>query len=119
MNELYIQLQYIEKYVDKWMCRNDGVLTQTMTEEWNVERTEDIRETKKNENEKAKRDETLCRRSKERSSEFTHARHRRLYVAGKHKTSDGYILNFFITCFVYASNYKWSCLCGNISVHFY
>jgi len=44
-------------------------------------------------NEKTERDETM---QKEQGKKFTHAR-RRLYVAGKHKTSDDYILNFFIT----------------------
>lgn len=97
MNERYIQLQYIEKYVDKRMCRNDGVLTQQRLRNGTWKGQKIYEKRRRNENEKAKKDETLCRRSKKRSSEFTHARHRRLYVAGKHKTSDGYILNFFIT----------------------
>lgn len=72
----------------------------------------------KNEGEKAKRAKHR-RRSEERSGEFTHARRRRFYVAGKHKDIGRPYSEFLHYWFMYASNYKQSCLCGNISAHFY
>lgn len=75
-------------WTNTYVKKRWGSSRKTAAEEWNVERRKDVREMRMKRRKETKLQE-------ERSSEFTHAR-RRLYVAGKHKTSDGYILNFFI-----------------------
>lgn len=100
-------------------ARTNGCAEMGKLAKQRLERRDDVRGNgEKNEGEKAKRAKHR-RRSEERSGEFTHARRRRFYVVGKHKDIGRPYSEFLHYWFMYASNYKQSCLCGNISAHFY
>lgn len=113
-----------------YVRRRLGSTREIVAEEWNMlRRRGGIRALKKErgrarerererekavENKKMVRDEGRSFTRARGSGEFTHAECQRLYVAGKRKTSVGYILDFlhyWVTC---ATDSKQGYLCGEI-----